>query len=87
MPDALLKLHVTVRSSKNEITGWRGDALCVKTTAPPVEGAANAAVLKVIAAALKVRKSQIQLVSGKTSRDKTLKVLGLSEHDIRDRLK
>ena len=87
MPDALLRLHVTVRSSKNEITGWRGDALCVRTTAPPVEGAANAAVMKFIAKALKVRKSQIQLVSGKTSRDKTLKVLGLSNDDIRARFK
>ncbi|MHB9037458.1 MAG: DUF167 domain-containing protein [Armatimonadota bacterium] len=87
MADALLKLHVTPRGSKNEITGWRDDVLCVKITAPPVEGAANAAIVKFIADALKVRKSQVELVSGEKSREKSVKVIGLSESDLRSRLK
>ena len=87
MPDALLKLHVTPRGSKNEITGWRGDVLCLKLTAPPVEGAANAAVVKFIADALGMRKSQVELVSGEKSREKTVKISGLCGEDIRARLK
>ncbi|MCE5314109.1 MAG: DUF167 domain-containing protein [Armatimonadota bacterium] len=86
MPDIILKLHVTPRGSKNEITGWRDDVLCVKITAPPVEGAANAAVVKFVADALNVRKSQVELVSGEKSREKSVRVIGLSESDLRSRL-
>lgn len=86
MPDTTLKLHVTPRGSKNEITGWRGDVLCVKITAPPVEGAANAAIVKFVADALGVRKSQVELVSGEKSREKTLKILGLSDTEARERI-
>ena len=49
MASTLLKVHVTPRGSNNEIVGWREDVLCVKVTAPPVEGAANAAAVKLIA--------------------------------------
>jgi len=87
MPDALLRLHVTPRGSRNEITGWRDNVLCVKITAPPVEGAANAAIVKVIADVLGVRTSQVELVQGDKSREKTVKVSGLSEADIHARLR
>lgn len=87
MQSTLLRLHVTPRGSKNEITGWRDDVLCVKITAPPVEGAANAAVVKFVADALGVRKSQVELVSGEKSREKTLKIDGLTPDDIRSRVK
>lgn len=86
MPETILKLHVTPRGSKNEITGRRGDTLCVKITAPPVEGAANAAIIKFIADALGVRKSQIEIISGEKSREKTLKITGLSRGDLIARL-
>lgn len=87
MADSLLKLHVTPRGSKNEVTGWRDDTLCVKITAPPVEGAANSAIVKFIADSLGVRKSQVELVSGEKSREKVLKITGISDSDIRARLK
>lgn len=83
MADSLLKLHVTPRASRCEIAGWRGDALCVKLTAPPVEGAANQAVVKFVADALGLRKSQVELVSGEKSREKTVRILGISEPDLR----
>jgi len=86
MPEALLKLHVTPRGSRNEISGWRGDTLCVKLTAPPVEGAANTAIVKFIADSLGLRKSQIELVSGDKSREKTLRITGICDSDIRARL-
>lgn len=87
MAEALLKLHVTPRGSRNEISGWRGDTLCVKITAPPVEGAANAAIVKFVADRLGLRKSQIELVSGDKSREKTLRITGLCDSDIRARLR
>ena len=86
MAEALLKLHVTPRGSRNEISGWRGDTLCVKITAPPVEGAANAAIVKFVADSLGLRKSQVELVSGDKSREKTLRITGLSDSDIHARL-
>jgi len=86
MPEALLKVHITPRGSKNEITGWRGEVLCIKVTAPPVEGAANAAVLDFLADALGIRKSQVALVKGEKSREKTLKITGLTESEVRARL-
>lgn len=86
MADTLLKLHVTPRGSRSEIIGWREDTLCVKITAPPVEGAANAAIVKFIADSLGVRKNQVELVSGERSREKTVKVTGLSDSDIRSRI-
>ena len=86
MPAAIIKLHVTPRGSKNEITGWRGDVLCVKITAPPVEGAANEAVVRFMADVLGVRKSQVELVSGHKSREKTLRITGLSQAGVAARL-
>lgn len=86
MPEALLKVHITPRGSKNEITGWRGEVLCIKVTAPPVEGAANAAVLDFLADALGIRKSHVALVKGEKSREKTLKITGLTEDEVRARL-
>lgn len=87
MAEAILKLHVTPRGSRNEVTGWRGDVLCVKITAPPVDGAANAALVKFVADVLRVRKSQVQLVSGEKSREKTFRIEGLSDSELRQRLK
>jgi uncharacterized protein (TIGR00251 family) len=84
--DALLKLHVIPRGSRNEITGRRGDALCVKITAPPVEGSANEAIVKFIANALGVRKNQVEIVSGCKSREKTLRISGLSDAEVRERV-
>lgn len=86
MAEALLKLHVTPRGSKNEITGWRDDTLCVKITAPPVEGAANAAIVKFIADALGIRRSQVEIATGEKSREKTLRVSGLSQDEMCSRL-
>ena len=87
MTYTLLRLHVTPRGSKNEIIGWREDVLCVKITAPPVEGAANSAIVKFIADALKIRKSQVELVSGEKSREKTVKIIGIDMDNIRGRIK
>ena len=83
----MLKVHINPRSSRNQITGWRNGVLYIKLTAPPVEGAANKAAVEFLADQLGIKKSQITLVSGSTSRDKTFEVIGLSEEEIHHRLR
>ena len=78
----LLKVRVLPRGSKNEVTGRREGVLCVKLTAPPVENAANKALIEFIADLLGVRKSQVEIVSGHKSREKTLRISGIGEDEL-----
>lgn len=82
---SLLKIRVNPRSSRNQITGWQDDVLGIKLTAPPVEGAANKACIEFLADKLGVKKSQVTLVSGATSREKIFEIEGLSKEEIRQR--
>lgn len=86
MEKAILKVRVNPRSSRNQITGWQVDTLSIKLTAPPVEGAANKASIEFLADQLGVKKSQIALVSGTTSREKVFEVAGLSQDELYRRL-
>lgn len=86
MEKTFLKIRVNPRSSRNQITGWRDDVLQIKLTAPPVEGVANKAVLEFLAEQLGIKKSQIAIVSGATSREKTIEITGLSDSEIRHRI-
>ena len=60
--------------------------LLVKVTAPPVDSAANAAVIELLAKNLKVPKRDIAIVGGEASRNKRVRVAGLAASDIRARL-
>ncbi len=73
----ILSLKVQPRSSKNQWVGVHGDEVKVKLTAPPVDGAANQCCCKFIAESLHVAASQIQLLSGETSRHKRVLIKGL----------
>ncbi len=68
------KIVVQPRASKTEIAGLHGDALKLRLTAPPVDGAANKMCLKFLAKWLDVPKSALTIVSGETSRNKTLRI-------------
>ncbi len=83
---AVLAVQVTPRAKKNEIAGWQGDVLRVRLTAPPVDGAANAALIAFLADALGLRKSQLELVAGQTSRQKRIRINGLSAERLRKKL-
>jgi uncharacterized protein len=69
------------------IAGWRDGVLLLKVTAPPVDSAANAAVIDLLASALDVPKRAVQIVRGETSRLKHIRVEGLSLDDVRGRLR
>jgi uncharacterized protein len=86
MTEYLLSVRVTPRASRDQIAGWEGDLLRVRVTAPPVEGRANDAVLRLLARALDVPKSRLTLVRGQTQRNKVVAVEGLTEEEVRARL-
>jgi len=87
-PDAgLLRVRVQPRASHAGIAGWRPDgALGVRVTAAPVDGQANAAVGALLAEALGVRVSAVEIVRGATGRDKYVRVAGLTLDDVIRRL-
>jgi uncharacterized protein (TIGR00251 family) len=79
-------VQVVPRASRNEIVGMHGDALKVRLIAPPVEGKANEALIAFLAQWLGIRKSQVEIVAGATSRQKIVHVIGLSPQDVEERL-
>lgn len=81
MPCATLRLRVIPRARKDEIAGERDGAVVVRLQAPPVEGAANKALLKFLAKQLGVRPGDLEIVSGQQSRDKIIRVEGLSQSE------
>jgi len=80
MPD--LRVRVQPRASRSEVTGWSEGTLHVRLTAPPVEGAANAACRDFLAEWLGIKRSQIELVSGDRAREKRFRVSGLTDAEI-----
>jgi uncharacterized protein (TIGR00251 family) len=81
-----IEVKVIPRSSRNQIIKRPGDVLTVKLAAPPVEGAANKALITLLAEKLGLPKGNIDIVSGKGSRLKLLRVRGLSLSEITSRL-
>jgi uncharacterized protein (TIGR00251 family) len=81
-----LCLRVQPRASRDEIAGVAGGAIRVRLTAPPVDGAANDALLRFLASRLEVARSALTLVSGHTGRTKVVAVEGLSVGELGRRL-
>jgi uncharacterized protein (TIGR00251 family) len=79
-------VQVIPRAGRNEIAGIHSDALKVRLTAPPVEGRANEALIAFLAERLGVRKSQVEIAAGATSRRKVVRVTGLSAQEVKERL-
>ncbi len=73
-----LYLHVQPRARRNEIAGVHNRALKLKITAPPVDDAANHAVIEFCSSLFRLPKSRLQIVSGLKSRDKILLVKSAS---------
>ena len=73
-----LVIHVQPRASKTEVGGRHGDAIKLRIQAPPVDGAANAEVIRFVASALGLPSRQVHMVHGDTSRRKTIEATGIS---------
>jgi hypothetical protein len=83
---ATFAVKVHPRAKKNAITGQVGDALKVALTAPPVDGKANEACIDFFAKLLNVPRSSVTIAAGQTSRNKVIRVAGLSAEEVRGRL-
>jgi len=78
----LLSVKLQPRASANEIGDALGNELRIKVTAPPVDAAANEALVKFLARHLDCPRNRVELVRGHTSRHKTLKLYGLKPEDV-----
>ena len=70
----VFSVHVQPRASRNELCGVQGDALKIRLTSPPVDGAANKLCREFLADLFHVPKSAVEIISGETSRRKRVKV-------------
>ena len=86
-PDGvLLAVKLQPRASKIEILGVLGDELRIKVTAPPVDAAANEALVRLLAERLDCPRGKVELVRGHTSRHKTIKLHGLTADAVAAKL-
>lgn len=81
-----ISVRLTPRASREAIGAVRDGVLQVRVTAPPVDGAANAALVRLLAKRLRVGRSAVRLVSGETARTKVVEVDGLTEDAVWARL-
>ena len=82
----LLRVKVQPKASRNAILGEQGGRIRIALTAPPVEGAANEALVKYLASVLAVRRQQIVFKSGEHGRDKSLLIQEATLDGVRDAL-
>jgi uncharacterized protein len=83
---ATFAVRVHPRAKKNALTGELGDALKLALTAPPADGKANEACVEFFAKFLKVPRSSVTIAAGQTSRNKMIRVAGVTAQQIRERL-
>lgn len=80
-------VKVQPKARRNAIVGELGDTLKVALTAPPVDGRANEACIEFFAEILRVARSAVSIASGQTSRNKVIRVTGITAAQVHDRLK
>jgi uncharacterized protein len=81
--DAVLSIRIQPRASRNEVLHLENGGLKIRLTAPPVDNAANEALVKFLSSLLSVAKSQVEIVSGHTAREKIVRIHGVSEADAK----
>ena len=86
METVRLSVRLTPRSSRDAIAGFEGETLRVRVTAPPVEGRANRALVRLLAKRLGVPRGAVRVVAGQASRSKIVAVDGLDAAELRQRL-
>lgn len=86
MKGCFLWIKVTTKAARNEIAGYEGEVLKIRLKAIPEKGKANQELIGFLADRLSIRREQIQLVSGQSSRKKKLCVTGASLEELHKRL-
>ena len=83
---ARLHLRVSPGADRPVVVGRHGDAWKIRVVAPPERGRANASVVELLAASLEMRRLDVRIVSGTTSRDKVFELTGLTLAEAEQRL-
>jgi uncharacterized protein len=86
MKSARVRLRVSPGSTRSGIVGRHGDGWKVRVSAPPEDGRANAAVVRLIAEAVSVSRDAVSVVSGRGSRDKIVELAGIELSRVERRL-
>ena len=84
MENFILKVYLQPKSSKNEVVGPYRDGIKVKVTTPPTEGKANEALIRLLAKELGISPYCIEMIRGHHSREKTLKISGVTLQELLD---
>lgn len=82
----IIAVRVIPRAARSGVAGTRDNALLVRLNAPPVEGAANAELIEILAAALDVPRRSVTIVSGATSKQKRVRIAGIDAAHAASRL-
>jgi hypothetical protein len=77
-----IAVRLQPRASRNEVVGLHGNEIRIRLTAPPVDGAANAALTDFLAEMLGVGRAAVALVSGGSSRSKVVSIAGLTPEEV-----
>jgi uncharacterized protein len=80
---AELRVRLHPRAHRDEVAGERDGAAVVRVTAPPVDGKANAALVRLVAKRAGVAKARVEIARGKRSRDKLIRVEGIGDAELR----
>jgi uncharacterized protein (TIGR00251 family) len=81
-----LAVKVIPGASRNEISGWQGETLKVKLSAPPADGRANDALVEFLAGKLDLPRRAVALMRGETARQKLVRIDGLALAEVKRRL-
>jgi hypothetical protein len=81
-----LKVHVQPKARRTEIVGVHGDALKVRVKAPPMDGAANRALVEFLAEVLRIPQAGIRIAGGSSGRRKSVVIRGVTVARARSRL-
>jgi uncharacterized protein len=84
--DAQISIRLQPRAKREEVVGERGEAIVIRVTAPPVDGKANAALCQLIARLVRVPSTRVAVVRGQTSREKVVRVEGVTQAALRSAL-
>ena len=82
-----ISIYVQPRASKTMVAGLHDGCVKVRLAAPPVDGAANAALIEFVAERLGIAKSRVRIVTGQTSRRKVVEVDGVSAEQLAEALR
>ncbi len=82
----VLRVRLTPKGGRNALDGITDGVLAARVSAPPVDGAANRALIALLSEKLAVPKSRISFIGGETSRIKTIRIDGIDDSDLHSRI-